>query len=151
MSTGLTVSQVSLLFKRLRLFLDPHEIRHHCRSIISLIHRELANVELAQLLLTLAFQALLLQTIFQLFLKGTGFEGFGVFPNRQRPKCTTMPWNIWPSLVVLWGVCWMFYDSLVDRDLFFQKEGFEEEQLSWFQPCKHDIDFVCCRITDMQL
>ncbi|KAF2869239.1 Alpha/Beta hydrolase protein [Massariosphaeria phaeospora] len=20
-----------------------------------------------------------------------------------------MPWNIWPALVVLWGVCWMFY------------------------------------------
>lgn len=32
------------------------------------------------------------------------------FPNRQRPLCTTMPWTIWPSLVVLWGVCWMFYD-----------------------------------------
>jgi len=23
-----------------------------------------------------------------------------------------MPWNIWPSLVVLWGVCWMFYNPL---------------------------------------
>lgn len=30
------------------------------------------------------------------------------YANRQRPKCTTMPWNIWPFLVVLWGVCWMF-------------------------------------------
>ncbi|KAH8672110.1 hypothetical protein BGZ60DRAFT_27939 [Tricladium varicosporioides] len=33
---------------------------------------------------------------------------FGGFPNRRRPKCTTMPWAIWPSLMVLWGVCWMF-------------------------------------------
>jgi len=23
-----------------------------------------------------------------------------------------MPWNIWPALVVLWGVCWMFYSPL---------------------------------------
>ncbi|KIX04750.1 uncharacterized protein Z518_05620 [Rhinocladiella mackenziei CBS 650.93] len=22
-----------------------------------------------------------------------------------------MPWTIWPALVVLWGVCWMFYDE----------------------------------------
>ncbi len=33
------------------------------------------------------------------------------FPNRLRPPCTTMPWTIWPALVVLWGVCWMFYDN----------------------------------------
>jgi hypothetical protein len=30
------------------------------------------------------------------------------FPNKHRPPCTTMPWNIRPALVVLWGVCWMF-------------------------------------------
>jgi hypothetical protein len=23
-----------------------------------------------------------------------------------------MPWTIWPALVVLWGVCWMFYEEL---------------------------------------
>ncbi|KAL9114708.1 MAG: hypothetical protein Q9227_001386, partial [Pyrenula ochraceoflavens] len=34
------------------------------------------------------------------------------FPNRFRPPCTTMPWTIWPALVVLWGVCWMFYNPL---------------------------------------
>jgi len=33
------------------------------------------------------------------------------FPNRLRPPCTTMPWTIWPALVVLWGVCWMFYEG----------------------------------------
>ena len=31
------------------------------------------------------------------------------FPNRKRIPCSTMPWMIQPSLVVLWGVCWMFY------------------------------------------
>jgi hypothetical protein len=38
-------------------------------------------------------------------------DDLSVFPNRRRPPCTTMPWNIWPALVVLWGVCWMFYNS----------------------------------------
>jgi len=35
-------------------------------------------------------------------------SGFSEFPNSMRPPCTTMPWTIWPALVVLWGVCWMF-------------------------------------------
>lgn len=33
---------------------------------------------------------------------------FFEFPSNFRPPCTTMPWTIWPALVVLWGVCWMF-------------------------------------------
>ena len=37
------------------------------------------------------------------------FPGFVELPNKHRPPCTTMPWCIWPVLVVLWGVCWMFY------------------------------------------
>jgi ankyrin repeat protein len=41
----------------------------------------------------------------------TSFDDLSVFPNRRRPPCTTMPWSIWPALVVLWGVCWMFYCS----------------------------------------
>lgn len=36
---------------------------------------------------------------------------FSEFPNGIRHFCTTMPWTIWPSLAVLWGVCWMFYSS----------------------------------------
>ncbi|KAK0660110.1 hypothetical protein QBC41DRAFT_43713 [Cercophora samala] len=33
----------------------------------------------------------------------------------MRHLCTTMPWTIWPALVVLWGVCWMFiYPPLSD-------------------------------------
>lgn len=30
------------------------------------------------------------------------------YPKGMRPLCTTMPWAIWPPLIVLWGVCWMF-------------------------------------------
>jgi hypothetical protein len=33
---------------------------------------------------------------------------YSEFPQCRRPPCTTMPWSIWPSLMVLWGVCWMF-------------------------------------------
>ena len=36
---------------------------------------------------------------------------FSEWPNGRRPLSTTWPWNIRPSLVVLWGVCWMFYDN----------------------------------------
>ncbi|KAH8901689.1 hypothetical protein GQ53DRAFT_8239 [Thozetella sp. PMI_491] len=34
---------------------------------------------------------------------------FSEFPDGIRHLCTTMPWTIWPALIVLWGVCWMFY------------------------------------------
>lgn len=34
---------------------------------------------------------------------------FAEWPNGHRPLSTTWPWNIKPSLLVLWGVCWMFY------------------------------------------
>jgi hypothetical protein len=45
------------------------------------------------------YTALILETV---------SSGFSKFPNSMRPPCTTMPWTIWPALVVLWGVCWMF-------------------------------------------
>jgi hypothetical protein len=38
---------------------------------------------------------------------------FNEFPNGIRHLCTTMPWTIWPALVVLWGVCWMFHSGPV--------------------------------------
>lgn len=37
---------------------------------------------------------------------------FAEWPNGQPPLNTTWPWNVKPSLVVLWGVCWMFYDNI---------------------------------------
>lgn len=38
---------------------------------------------------------------------------FEEYPNGIRHLCTTMPWTIWPALVVLWGVCWMFHSGPV--------------------------------------
>jgi hypothetical protein len=55
----------------------------------------------------------LLSTLWQKLLDNLLFFcNFSGFPHKYRPPCTTMPWNIWPSLVVLWGVCWMFYNPL---------------------------------------
>lgn len=44
--------------------------------------------------------------------QGREYRGgwFAEWPNGQPPLNTTMPWNVKPSLVVLWGVCWMFFD-----------------------------------------
>lgn len=50
--------------------------------------------------------------LFALFLSRAFFFEF---PNNLRHLCTTMPWSIWPALVVLWGVCWMFYSQEADR------------------------------------
>ena len=41
--------------------------------------------------------------------KRSGEGWFAEWPNGQRPLSTTWPWNVKPSLLVLWGVCWMFY------------------------------------------
>ena len=43
--------------------------------------------------------------------KGATDDWFAEWPNGQRPLSTTWPWNIKPALLVLWGVCWMFYDN----------------------------------------
>ena len=50
--------------------------------------------------------AVRLQLILELLLLLCKSSGF---PDGDRPMCMTMPWNILPALVVLWGVCWMFY------------------------------------------
>lgn len=47
---------------------------------------------------------------------------FAEWPNGQPPLNTTWPWNVKPSLVVLWGVCWMFYD---DNDFWTREESTE--------------------------
>lgn len=45
------------------------------------------------------------------------------FPSGQRYLCTTMPWTIWPALVVLWGVCWMFEKSMLEEIVRRQIQG----------------------------
>jgi hypothetical protein len=57
----------------------------------------------------LGFLATLLEWLLNIFLH---FCNFSEFPNKRRPLCTTMPWNIRPALLVLWGVCWMFFDPM---------------------------------------
>lgn len=42
---------------------------------------------------------------------------FSEFPGGRRPLCTTWPWNIKPSLAVVWGVCWMFYENHLSLDV----------------------------------
>ncbi|VUC32681.1 unnamed protein product [Clonostachys rosea] len=44
------------------------------------------------------------------------------FPHAVRHLCTTMPWTIWPSLVVLWGVCWMF-KPFVTQHMIYSRPG----------------------------
>ncbi|CAH0046589.1 unnamed protein product, partial [Clonostachys solani] len=40
------------------------------------------------------------------------------FPHAVRHLCTTMPWTIWPALIVLWGVCWMFKPSVTETMMY---------------------------------
>lgn len=64
--------------------------------------------EMEQLLQFLHKHFKLLEQLLSLF---TFYAYFSVFPNAFRHSCTTMPWTIWPSLAILWGVCWMFYGT----------------------------------------
>ena len=82
----------------------------------------LANVEhLLRTLQHAAFQALLQHSLEVLEsdyshwgryleqLQRFGNDWFCEWASGRPPLSSTMPWNIKPSLVVLWGVCWMFY------------------------------------------
>ena len=60
---------------------------------------------------------------------------FSEWPGGRRPLSTTWPWNIRPSLVVLWGVCWMFYDNST-RSVGQSRQQLEEREVassSWLQ------------------
>jgi len=48
-----------------------------------------------------------LQMLVMLLLLFCKFSGIS---ENDQPMCITMPWNIRPALIVLWGVCWMFYN-----------------------------------------
>jgi hypothetical protein len=95
---------------------------------------QLEHERIARLWRSLEYLVLLLLSILRFLL---GCSKFGGFQNRQRPKCTTMPWNIWPSLVVLWGVCWMFVNTpFVEFDATQFNSAFDDEQLPLFVPSK---------------
>ncbi|KAF2466032.1 uncharacterized protein BDR25DRAFT_78686 [Lindgomyces ingoldianus] len=68
---------------------------------------------------------------------------FFEYSGNRRPLSTTWPWSIKPSLAVLWGVCWMFYDnaapngsSRVPQARFLQDESFQ-----WRAPQPNQSDF----------
>ena len=80
---------------------------------------------------------------------------FSEFAEKPRPLSTSFPWTIKPSLAVLWGVCWMFYDhendhadefgirngnDRVRRDRVLRNLDFPTE--AWSAPASSDCKFV---------
>jgi hypothetical protein len=65
------------------------------------------------------------------------FCNFSIFPGTIRPRCTTMPWTIWPALVVLWGVCWMFNPRRSDAQ--FEHSGTSHSEIENSQPGEFGI------------
>jgi hypothetical protein len=65
------------------------------------------------------------------------FCNFSIFPGTIRPRCTTMPWTIWPALVVLWGVCWMFHPPRSDAQ--FKHSGTSHSEIENSQPGEFGI------------
>lgn len=65
------------------------------------------------------------------------FCNFSIFPGTIRPRCTTMPWTIWPALVVLWGVCWMFNPPRSDAQ--FEHSGTSHSEIENSQPGEFGI------------
>jgi len=54
----------------------------------------------------------------------TSASWFSEWSSSRRPLSTTWPWNIKPSLNILWGVCWMFYVDGESTRTPGQAEGF---------------------------
>ncbi|KAF2825808.1 hypothetical protein CC86DRAFT_382799 [Ophiobolus disseminans] len=72
---------------------------------------------------------------------------FSEFAEKPRPLSSSFPWTIKPSLAVLWGVCWMFYDrdpsehdgragDRVRRDRMLQQLDFPN--VPWSAPASSD-------------
>jgi hypothetical protein len=82
---------------------------------------------------------------------------FSEFAEKPHPLSTSFPWTIKPSLAVLWGVCWMFYDresnqpdaragDRVRRDRVLQHIDFRST-VQWNAPASSDCKFKfswCC-------
>jgi hypothetical protein len=74
------------------------------------------------------------------------FCNFSIFPGTIRPRCTTMPWTIWPALVVLWGVCWMFHPPRSDAQ--FEHSGTSHSEIENSQPGEFGISIhSSCQIS----
>jgi hypothetical protein len=77
---------------------------------------------------------------------------FTEFPDNRRPLSTTWPWSIKPSLAVLWGVCWMFYDRRPDEQpagrgnpRIPQDKILRSNVLDWNTPQPGDCKFLSLR------
>ena len=96
-------------------------LRHNFCDL-SEFDKYLANLEhLVRCLQQVALEALVQNTLEQLassanyWYKWLGCahtfdDWYSEWSSGRPPLNSTMPWNIKASLVVLWGVCWMFYD-----------------------------------------
>jgi hypothetical protein len=122
--------QLELLEKAVR-----EQLEQAARDQLEQAAREqLEHERITHLWRCLEYLALLLLSILRFLLSCSKFGGF---QNRERPRCTTMPWNIWPSLVVLWGVCWMFINTpFIEFDATQFNSAFDDEQLPLFVPSK---------------
>ena len=56
---------------------------------------------------------------------------------RRRSPCLSMPWIVWLALMVLWGVCWMFYP--LDGDC---------SEYSWFT---NELNFGQCGMHSIEI
>jgi hypothetical protein len=99
----LVFQETYLNYVDIEIFLDTGFLLHVRQELL------LASLKRSGKRETLSIYILIFLGFFEVFLLGF----FSVFPDNFRHLCTTMPWTIWPALVVLWGVCWMFYEPSV--------------------------------------
>lgn len=80
---------------------------------------------------------------------------FTEFAGEARPLSSSFPWTIKPSLAVLWGVCWMFYDNNPDEldqaikggnDRVRQARVLQALDFNWNAPASSDCKLFrrCC-------
>jgi hypothetical protein len=83
---------------------------------------------------------------------------FSEFAEKPQLLGTSFPWNIKPSLAVLWGVCWMFYngessapdakaDTRVRQERLLQQLDFPS--VPWSAPASSDCKSASCSSCDL--
>lgn len=73
---------------------------------------------------------------------------FTEFAEKPQPLSASFPWTIKPSLAVLWGVCWMFYDNNAEEqasryssDRVRQARVLQQLDFPWNAPASSDCKF----------
>ena len=67
------------------------------------------------------------------------WTNFTEWPGGRRPLNTTWPWDVKPALMVLWGVCWMFYGSPVFQEGNWEQVGLEDEIHSYHNGAVNEL------------